>query len=423
MSEIRLGIAGLGTVAQGLLALLKRNGDLIAARSGMTFRVTRVASRRSKPEVDLLGATFGTDLAVLARADDVDVVVELIGGEDSAKQLIEDAMAHGKPVVTANKAIIARFGNDLLRIGQAVRYEAAVAGAIPIIQSVRESLVANRVTEIIGIINGTCNYILTAMEEQGASFADALAEAQALGYAEADPTFDVEGIDAAHKLTILAGLAFDCAFDFDGVMVEGITGVQKQDIQFAGELGYRIKHLGIAKTRNGEIELRAHPCLIPKSKLLAHVNDVANAVLVKSDAAGQTLYSGPGAGGEATASAVLADIVALGRELVSQTLPAPHALTRKPVVAVDAVKCAQYLRIAARDVPGVFAEIAKTLSNHGISIEAAIQKEPKTGQDVVPIVILTQVVAEADIEAAIAELSRLDQVMGAVTRIRVESLG
>ena len=422
MTEIRLGIAGLGTVAQGLLTLLQNNGPLIAARTGLHFKVTRVASRTPKPGVDLLGGQFDTDLAALATADDVDIVVELIGGEDHAKSLIEASVGHGKPVVTANKAVIAQHGNELLSGPRPVRYEAAVAGAIPIIQSLQEGLVANRVSEIVGIINGTCNYILTAMEQEGSDFSDALAEAQRLGYAEADPTFDVEGIDAAHKLTILAGLAFDCAFDFDGVTIEGISTVRGEDIKFAAELGYRIKHLGIAKCDGTHVELRAHPCLIPQGALLAHVDSVTNAILVLADASGQTLYSGPGAGGAATASAVLADVVAQGKALAMQSVSDVRQPAVKPVRPMADVSCAQYLRLSALDEPGVFAQIANTLSRHGISIEAAIQKEPRASQAHVPIVILTQVVTESAAVAAVNELSELEAVVDPVARIRVESL-
>ena len=426
MKEVRLGIAGLGTVAQGLLEILASNQTLIAARSGVNLTMQRVASRRMKENVDLGQAIFSTDLSDLYRHDDVDLVIELIGGDTVAKDFIEASLAAGKPVVTANKAVVALHGNTLLGDyqGTALAFEAAVAGAIPIIAAISQGLVANRFEHVVGIINGTCNYILTAMQEEGAAFADALQTAQTLGYAEADPTFDVEGIDAAHKLAIMLGLAFDAPFNFADIYVEGITGVTSDDIQYADELGYRIKHLGIARQVDGGLEARVHPTLVPKSQLIASVNDVQNAVLVKCDAAGDTMYSGPGAGGAATASAVLADVVALSQRLhTSSQEPFRRARAEQKILPIDAVRSAQYLRIPTRDEPGVFAQVANALSQHGISIEAAIQKEPRSGQDLVAIVILTQVTLEADISAAVAQVQSLPEVGGAIARIRVETLG
>ncbi len=421
---VRLGIAGLGTVAQGVLRILTGNAALIAERTGLDITVAHVASRTPRPEVDLLGASFGTDLAQLTTADDVDIVLELIGGEHAARDLIDATLTAGKPVVTANKAVIARFGNELFaeHPAGALAFEAAVAGAIPIIQAMREALVANRFRQVVGIINGTCNYILTAMQVDGQSFDAALADAQRLGYAEADPGFDIEGVDAAHKLTILAALAFGVPFSFDALHVEGITEVTAEDIAYAQELGYRIKHIGIAKQTDAGIEARVHPALVPAQKLLAHVNDVANAVVVDADAAGQTLFSGPGAGSLATASAVLADVVALAQ---GQPLSPPQPADRSavaPFLPIDTVECPHYLRIAAQDEPGAFAQVANALSTHGISIEAAIQKEPGPGQKIVPIVILTQAVSEAAVQAAMAEVEKLPQVHGAIARIRVEML-
>ena len=430
MTELRLGIAGLGTVAQGLLAILKKNNELISLRSGVQLRVARVASRSAKAEVDLLGADFSTDLQTLV-APDVDVIVELIGGETQAKDLIEQALMAGKPVVTANKAVIANYGNALLAANDSVplKLEAAVAGAIPIIQAVQHALVANEFEQLVGIINGTSNYILTSMQTQGAGFEDALATAQALGYAEADPTFDVEGIDAAHKLCILAALAFDTTFDFESVHVEGIRKVSAKDMQYAQELGYRIKHIGIAKRREAEtnpaseerteIEVRVHPALLPQDKLLANVNDVANAVLVQSDAAGQTLFSGPGAGGLATASAVLGDVVAVARDAAGSGVNATASVR---ILPIDQTRCANYLRIPVKDEPGVFAHIANVLSQSAISIEAAIQKEPAAAQDSVDIVILTGVALDGDVMRAIAEFESMPASTGEITRIRVEPL-
>lgn len=423
MKEVRLGIAGLGTVAQGVLGILASNGELIAARSGIDLRVIRVASRTPKAEVALHGAQFTTELADLYQDDQVDIVLELIGGEDVAYDFIQAALAAGKPVVTANKAVIAAHGNTLLsRNAVPIRFEAAVAGAIPIIQAIQHGLVANRFEHVVGIINGTCNYILTAMQEQGAAFADALATAQELGYAEADPTFDVGGIDAAHKLAILLGLAFDSPFNFDDIYIEGITAITSEDIQYADELGYRIKHLGLARLTDAGLEARVHPTLVPKSQLLASVNDVLNAVLVKCDAAGNTMYSGPGAGGAATASAVLSDVIGLARQLPQQDLPRKTEGDAVQVLPIDDIHSAYYLRIPTRDEPGVFAQVANALSSHGISIEAAIQKEPRARQDLVAIVILTQVVKESELAAAMAQVQSLPQVEGAIARIRLETL-
>lgn len=435
MKNIRLGIAGLGTVAQGVLQIIADNGALISSRTGVSLHVTQIASRRERPGVDLLGAQFATDVAALASADDVDIVLELMGGEDTALTLIRDALAAGKPVVTANKAVVAAHGNELVRGQQRgqraapLRFEAAVAGAIPIIQAIQQGLVTNRFSQVVGIINGTCNYILTAMQEQGQSFDAALAVAQELGYAEADPAFDIEGVDAAHKLTILSALAFDAPFDFDRLHVEGITHITLDDIRYSAELGYRIKHVGIARRGSDGLEVRVHPALIAQDRLLANVNGVANAVVVDGDTSGQTLFSGPGAGGLATASAILADVLALARsdnEVAGNE--GPEIETVNPTLAepvftdMQNIQCANYLRIPAQDEPGVFARVANALSSHGISIEAAIQKEPAAGQDVVPIVILTQVVTERAVLDALEQVRELPQVVGEIARIRVASV-
>ena len=424
MKNVRLGIAGLGTVAQGVLQIIADNGESIASRSGVNLSVSAVASRTPRPEVNLLGARFSTSVADLVNAPDVDMVLELIGGEGVAADLMADALAAGKPVVTANKAVIASKGNELLGGAAApLRFEAAVAGAIPIIQSIRQGLVANRFEHVAGIINGTCNYILTAMAEDGAAFDDALSTAQRLGYAEADPTFDVEGIDAAHKLAILLGLAFDTPFDFDALYIEGITRVTAEDIRYARELGYSIKHLGIARHSDEGIEARVHPTLVPQEQLLASVSGVLNAVLVKSDAAGNTMFSGPGAGGAATASAVLADVVDIARcGLENHAVADRNVVEPKAILPITQVRCAHYLRIPAADEAGVFAKIANALSSHGISIEAAIQKEPPSGVQQASVVILTNVAVEADVAAAQAELAELPQITGPIVRIRVEAL-
>lgn len=431
MNKLRIGIAGLGTVAQGVLQLVSSNGSLMTSRTGIELVVQRIASRSAKPDVDLLGAVFSTDVHDLVADPLVDVILELIGGEGLAKDLIESALAAGKPVVTANKAVIAAYGDQLLAGGNVpLRFEAAVAGAIPVIQSLNQGLAANRIDAIYGIINGTCNYMLTVMEEEGLAFDQVLSQAQALGYAEADPAFDIEGTDAAHKLTILAALGFGTSYDFSALYVEGITQIAAEDIHYAKELGFKIKHLGIAVHSEAGLETRVHPALVPASALLASVNGVMNAVQVVSDGAGETLFSGPGAGGAATASAVLADVLSLGslaiggspgaaaqsQEQVRSKLGATPEITR---VAMDDILSACYLRIPTVDRPGVFAQVASTLSAHSISIEAVIQKEQPASDASVSIVIMTDRVVESVVNAALTELSALDSVVGEITRIRV----
>lgn len=424
MNKLRIGIAGLGTVAQGVLHLIATNGDLMAKRRGVQLSIQRVASRTTKPEVDLLGGVFSNNVHDLVADPDVDVILELIGGEGLAKELIESALAAGKRVVTANKAVIAAHGDQLLASGNVpLRFEAAVAGAIPIIQSLNQGLAANRIESIYGIINGTCNYMLTVMEEEGLAFDQVLSQAQALGYAEADPAFDIEGVDAAHKLTILAALGFATSYDFSALYVEGITQIAAEDIQYAQELGFKIKHLGIARNTDAGLETRVHPALVPTSELLASVNGVMNAVQVVSDAAGETLFSGPGAGGAATASAVLADVLTFAATNFSEREPSPPesqgTATQIQRVAMDAIPSACYLRIPTLDQPGVFAQVASALSAHSISIEAVIQKEPSSADTSVSIVILTDMVVESAVNAALKDLAELAAVVGNITRIRV----
>ena len=416
MKTISVGIAGLGTVAQGVLELLAANRDLIEHRSGLTINILRIASRTSKPEVDLHGAQFSTNVLDLLNDSRLDVIVELMGGEDLAKDLIVGATAQGKAVVTANKAVIALHGNELAP--QNLRYEAAVAGAIPIIQALRQGLVANRFSGLSGIINGTCNYMLSAMEEEGVGFDEILQRAQALGYAEADPSFDVDGIDAAHKLTILMALAYGTGFEFSKVYVEGIRAVTPVDIGYASESGYRIKHLGLLRNTNAGIEARVHPTLVPRSELMAHVNGVLNAVQVVSDASGKTLFSGPGAGGAATASAVVADIVASG--ITGDNSVADQEAARTvPIMPIEEITSAYYLRIPSRNEPGVFAEVAQILSSHDISIDAVIQKDGHDQGDLVDIVLLTQETLEARMNQALGQLQRLAAITDQVMRIRV----
>ncbi len=431
-NPLRVGLAGLGTVGSSVVELLRANRSTIAAQAGRPVELVRVASRTPKPELDLGGAAFDTDLRTLA-ADDVDVVVELIGGETAAKTVVAQALAAGRHVVTANKALLAGAGDELFadaaRRGLKLGFEASVAGGIPIVSALRTGLAANRIDALAGIVNGTCNYILTAMEEDGRDFPSALAEAQRLGYAEADPTFDVEGIDAAQKLAILAALAFDTRIDFPGVHVEGIAGVDIEDIRYARELGFAIKHLGIARLREGEtpgdsgIEARVHPALIPEGLLIAKVSGAMNAVMAHGNAVGPTLYFGAGAGGMPTASAVVADLV----ELARGALPTPKQAERRLApLGIAGVTCPHYLKIPAIDQPGVFAEVAEVLSRRDISIEAVIQRPAAIRSEAepwVPIVILTNDVQETVVDEAVAELALLPGVTGATTRIRVADLG
>jgi homoserine dehydrogenase len=424
-------MCGLGTVAQGVLQVLATNRESITRRAGREIRVTRVASRRAKPEVELGGAEFSTDVHALARDPDIDVLLELIGGEDTALELVTSALARGTPVVSGNKAIVALHGNELLPLaaqhGAHLGFEAAVAGSIPIVASLNRSLAANQHEWLAGIINGTSNFILSAMTQSGRAFSDALAEAQALGYAEADPTFDVEGIDAAHKLTILTALAFDVGFDFHSVYTEGISRLTAEDIGYARQLGYRIKHLGIARRREHGIEARVHPVLVPEQHLLASIGDAMNAVLVHSNAAGDTLYSGAGAGALPTASAVVADLIDLARG--TARLPAPVGDVDLPILPITETDSAYYLRIPSVDRPGAFARVATILSEREISIEAAIQREEarvrtrgaEAGDGAwVPIVILTHSVREAIMNEALEAVQALPDVVGEIMRIRVE---
>lgn len=418
-------MAGLGTVGGTVAKLLSENARLIERRAGRPVALIRVASRTPKPGIDLGQATFDTDVRSLD-ADDVDVVVELIGGDTAAREIVASAIGAGRHVVTANKALLAAHGEEIFatanRRGVSVGYEASVAGGIPIVNALRTGLAANRIDAIAGIVNGTSNYILTAMEEEGQDFATALADAQRLGYAEADPTFDVEGIDAAQKLAVLAALAFDATIDFDGVHVEGISGIDIEDIRYARELGFSIKHLGLARLHADGVEARVHPALVPESVLIGKVSGVMNAVMAHGNAVGPTLYVGPGAGGMPTASAVVADLV----ELARGTLPVPRpAKQRLPSLGLEVVECAHYLKIPAIDQPGVFAEVADVLSRHEVSIEAVIQRPQaiRSGAEPwVPIIILTNEATEAVARAFVSELVRLSGVTGEIARIRVADL-
>jgi homoserine dehydrogenase len=434
MKPINVGLLGLGTVGGGTLTVLRRNAEEITRRAGREIRVVRAAVRN----VDKAKALAG-DLPLTTNPFDVvddpaiDIVVELIGGLEPARELVLQAIANGKHVVTANKHLVAKHGNEIFAAAQAkgvmVAFEAAVAGGIPIIKALREGLTANRIEWLAGIINGTSNFILTEMRDKGAAFDDVLKEAQRLGYAEADPTFDIEGIDAAHKLTILSAIAFGIPMQFDRAYTEGISKLTREDVQYAEELGYRIKLLGIARRAENGIELRVHPTLIPERRLIANVDGAMNAVLVKGDAVGPTLYYGAGAGAEPTASAVVADLVDVTRlhtadphHRVPHLAFQPDQLADTPILPMDEVRTAYYLRLRAFDRPGVLADITRILADSNISIDAMVQKEPAEGEEQVNIILLTHVTQEKNINAAIAKIEALDTVAGKVMRIRLEEL-
>ena len=435
MEPVKIGLLGLGTVGGGTVTVLTRNAAEIARRAGREIHIARAAAHQYNPDIpglDQIGE-IGNDGFALVDDPEIDIVIELIGGYSPARELVLRAIANGKHVVTANKALIARHGNEIFAAareqGVVVAFEAAVAGGVPIIKALREGLAANHIEWIAGIINGTGNFILTEMRDKGRDFADVLAEAQALGYAEADPTFDVEGIDAAHKLTILGALAFGIPLQFEKTFTEGISRIQAQDVAYATELGYRIKHLGIARRSGHGIEMRVHPTLIPHRRLIANVDGVMNAVLVKGDAVGPTLYYGAGAGALPTASAVVADVLDVTRVLTSDPgnrVPhlafQPDEIADIPVLAMEDVETAYYLRIAALDQPGVMAEIAGILGSEGISIEAIKQKEPEEGETHVPLIMLSHRVREGRMNRAIARIEALNTVKGEVMRIRMETL-
>ena len=405
MKPVRLAILGLGTVGGGALKLLKENAAEIKRRTGREIQITHVGTRRPRPDLDLPESVKqSADLLDIVRQPDVDVVVEVMGGIHPAYEVIKEAILHGKQVVTANKALLAEHGNELFKLADdnavQIAYEAAVAGGIPIIKVMREGLAANKIDWLAGIINGTGNFILTEMRDKGRAFADVLKEAQELGYAEADPTFDVEGIDAAHKLTLLASIAFGIPLQFDKVFTEGISKITAQDVKYAEDLGFRIKHLGIARRAETGIELRVHPTLIPEEQLIANVNGVKNAVLVQANAVGPTLYYGAGAGAGPTASAVVADVVDIVRDISytedgAGTIPqlAFESLSDLPILPREEMTTGYYIRINAEDQTGVLAEVTSILSREGISIDAILQQSRL--KDLIPIVILTDPVKEA----------------------------
>lgn len=431
-AAVKVGLIGLGTVGQGVVRLLKNNAEEIARRVGRPVIITQASARdlTRKRDCDLNGITVVSDPMTIARDGDVDLVVELIGGKDAARELILAAIARGKHVVTANKSLLAEEGNVIFAAarekGVMVAFEAAVAGGIPVIKAIREGMAGNRIESLAGIINGTGNYILTQMSEKGESFAHALKQAQKLGYAEADPTFDVEGIDAAHKLTILAAIAFGMPLSFKGVNIEGITKVTPQDITIAQALGYRIKHLGIAKRGEQGVELRVQPTLIPENRLLAKVDGVLNSVLLKGNAVGQVGFYGRGAGGDATASAVVADLVDAARLLSADQrhfVPSlafqPDAVQELPLLPIEDVHSAHYLRLRVADEPGVLSRITAILAEHDISVEAILQREPREEEDAT-LAIITSVVREQKFNEALATMQKLPFVRAGVSRFRVE---
>ena len=436
MKPINIGLLGIGTVGSGTYAVLKRNQQEIARRAGREIVIKIIADR----DIDKARSIVGDD-STLITSDanevvihpDVDIVVELIGGYSAAKELTLKAIENGKHVVTANKAMLASHGTEIFaaaeKQGVMVAFEAAVAGGIPIIKALREGLTANCIEWIAGIINGTGNFILSEMRSKGLSFDTVLEQAQKLGYAEADPTFDIEGIDAAHKISIMASIAFGISIQFDKVYTEGITKLTGEDIRYAEELGYRIKLLGITRKTPKGIELRVHPTLIPSRRLIANVEGVMNAVVVKGDAVGPTLYYGPGAGAEPTASAVVADLVDVTRMHTAdpkQRVPhlgvQPNLLLDIPILAMEEVETSYYLRLQALDRPGVLADITCILAELEISIDAMVQKEPKKNEEQVDIIVLTHLSVEKNINAAIAKIEELPSVMGEITRIRLEEL-
>ena len=444
MKPLQVGLLGMGTVGCGTWTVLKRNEEEITRRAGRPIRITWIATRTLDRAHEATrgakGVHLTTDPEAVIDRPDVDIIVELIGGIDPAKSYVLRAIANGKHVVTANKALLARHGNEIFaaaqKAGVMVAFEAAVAGGIPIIKALREGLTANRIEWIAGIINGTSNFILSEMRATGAPFATVLAEAQARGYAEADPTFDVEGIDAAHKLTIMSAIAFGVPMQLDKVYTEGITRLTREDLRYAEELGYRIKLLGITRrasvagSANSEgIELRVHPTLVPAKRLIANVEGAMNAVLVKGDAVGATLYYGPGAGAEPTASAVIADLVDVTRmhtadpeNRVPHLAFQPDQLSSIPFLPMGEVRTSYYLRMRVLDRPGVLADITRILADREISIDAMIQKEPPEGEDRTDIILLTHQSIERQIVDAIAKIESLPTVNGKVVRIRMEEL-
>ncbi|MET4694870.1 homoserine dehydrogenase [Endozoicomonas lisbonensis] len=432
MKPVKVGICGLGTVGSGTFNVLTRNSESITARTGRPIIIEQVGTRRGNPTCDTSRTSVTTDIFDVARNPDIDIVVELIGGYDVAKDLILTAISNGKHVVTANKALIAEHGNEIFHAAREnnviVAYEAAVAGGIPVIKTLREGLSANDVNWLAGIINGTGNFILTEMGDKNRPFEEVLKEAQELGYAEADPTFDVEGIDACHKLTIMASIAFGMPLQFNKAFTEGISQVTPGDIQYAEELGYRIKHLGISRKTTKGVELRVHPALIPADRPMANINGVLNSVVINADAIGETMLVGPGAGAEPTASSVVADIIDIARNLETpQSMPFPlgyssDAMQPVEVLSVDEIECAYYLRIHVNDHPGVITALSSVLGENNINISAMTQKAGREHDMHADVVILTETVRESVMKQALTKIEALQDVQSPVAHIRVEAL-
>jgi homoserine dehydrogenase len=436
MKPIQVGLLGIGTVGGGVWEVLNRNQEEITRRAGRGIVIAKVADKDTERAKQVTGGKVAVtgDANEVVTDPNIDIVIELIGGYGVAKEFVLKAIANGKHVVTANKALLATHGNEIFLAAQKksvmVAFEAAVAGGIPIIKALREGLTANRIEWIAGIINGTSNFILSEMRDKGLAFADVLAQAQKLGYAEADPTFDIEGIDAAHKLTIMSAIAFGIPMQFDKAYTEGISKLTREDIRYAEELGYRIKLLGITRRTEDGIELRVHPTLIPERRLIANVEGVMNAVLVKGDAVGATMYYGAGAGALPTASAVVADLVDITRlatadpeNRVPHLAFQPDQLAGTRILPMEEVVTSYYLRMRVVDKPGVLADITRILADGSISIDAMVQKEPSAGEDQVDIIMLTHETREKNVNAAIARIEALPVVTGKVTRIRLEELG
>ena len=435
MKPINVGLLGIGTVGGGTFTVLERNREEISRRAGRAIAIAVVADKDLKRANEIVKgrAKVIDDATAVVDDPNIDIVVELIGGTGISKQLILKAISNGKHVVTANKALLAQHGNEIFAAAQKkgvmVAFEAAVAGGVPIIKSLREGLAANRIEWIAGIINGTSNFILSEMREKGASFDDVLKQAQQLGYAEADPTVDIEGVDAAHKLTIMAAIGFGIPMQFSAAYTEGISKLTREDIQYAEDLGYRIKLLGIAKRKANGIELRVHPTLIPAKRLIANVEGVMNAILVKGDAVGQTMFYGAGAGAEPTASAVVADLIDVARTMTADPehrVPhlafQPDQLSDIAILPMGEVETSYYLRLRVHDKPGVLADITRILADLDISIDAMVQKEPNEGEAQADIIMLTHRTIEKNVNAAIDKIEALPVVAGKVTRIRLEEL-
>ena len=433
MRSVQIGICGLGTVGSGVFNVITRNISNINNRANCDINILQVGARRDNPNCDTASVDVVRDIFEVAKNPNIDIVVELIGGTTVAYNLVMTALDNNKHVVTANKALIAEHGMEIFTLaaskGLVVAYEAAVAGGIPIIKAMREGLSANQINWVAGIINGTTNFILTEMDTKGRDFNDVLVEAQEKGYAEADPTFDVEGIDAAHKLVILASIAFEMPLTLEGLYTDGITQLEPQDVAYAKELGYAIKHLGIARQTDRGVELRVHPTLVPQKSTIAGVNDVANAVMVNADAVGTTLFCGPGAGAEPTASSVIADIVDVARTIDSPKQAKVNALgcpiselKQRNIVAIEEIETSFYMRFSALDKPGVLSEITTIMGDSGISIEAIVQKEQPVGEYYVNVIIITNITQEKQLSTAVERIESLETVRDSIKFIRVEHL-